>query len=74
MAAIADILISDQNFSYFELQVAQCFLPSFKSIGRSNQEKKPKTDFKDGGHDGHLGFPIGTILAFFFNLQVTLMP
>ena len=27
-------------------------------------------NFQDGGHGGHLGFPIGTILAI-FNLQVT---
>ena len=31
-----------------------------------------KIDFQDGGHGGHLGFPIGTILAI-FDLQVTLM-
>ena len=35
-------------------------------------EKKRKLDFQDGGHGGHLGFPIGTILAI-FDLQVTLM-
>ena len=35
----------------------------------SVQEKKRKTDFQDGGH---LGFPIGRILAI-FDLQVTLM-
>ena len=40
-----------------------------KSIGLSVQEKKRKIDFQDGGH---LGFPIGTILAT-FDLQVTLM-
>ena len=28
--------------------------------------------FQDGGHGGHLGFPVGTILAI-FDLQVTLM-
>ena len=28
--------------------------------------------YKDGGHGGHLGFPIGTILSI-FDLQVTLM-
>ena len=33
-----------------------------------------KIDFQDGGHGGHLGFPIGTILAIYDNdLQVTLM-
>ena len=31
-----------------------------------------KIDFQDGGHGGHLGFLIGTILAI-FDLQVTLM-
>ena len=33
---------------------------------------KRKIDFQDGCHGGHLGFPIGTILAI-FDLQVTLM-
>ena len=31
-----------------------------------------KIDFQDGCHGGHLGFPIGMILAI-FDLQVTLM-
>ena len=31
-----------------------------------------KIDFQDGGHGGHLGFSIGTVLAI-FDLQVTLM-
>ena len=35
-------------------------------------EKKRKIDFQDGGHGGHFGFPIGTILAI-FDLQVTPM-
>ena len=56
----------------FDLQVTQCFLASLESIGLSVQEKKRKTDFQDGCHGGHLGFPIGTTLAI-FNLQVTLM-
>ena len=34
------------------------------------QEKRRKIDFQDGGHGGHLGFPIGTILAI-FDLQDT---
>ena len=50
----------------------QYFLPSFKSIGLSVQEKKLKIDFKDGRHGGHLGFPIRTIIAIFYP-QVTLM-
>ena len=36
------------------------------------QEKKQKIDFQDGGHGGHLGFLIETIVAI-FDLQVTLM-
>ena len=35
--------------------------------------KKRKIDFQDGCHGGHLGFPIGTILAI-FDLLVTPMP
>ena len=27
--------------------------------------EEAKIDFQDGGHGGHLGFPIGTILAIF---------
>ena len=45
------------------------FLESLEPIGLSVQEKKRKIDFQDGGH---LGFPIGTILAI-FDLQVTPM-
>ena len=39
------------------------FLASLESIGLSVQEKKRKIDFQDCRHGGHLGFPIGTILA-----------
>ena len=42
----------------------------FQSIGLFVQETKGKTDFQDGGHGGHLGFPIRTILATFVS-QVT---
>ena len=34
--------------AFFDLQVSRCFLPSFKSIGLSVQEKKQKIDFEDG--------------------------
>ena len=47
----------------------QYFLPSFESTGLSFQKEKRKIDFQDGCHGGHLGFPIGTILAI-FDLQV----
>ena len=43
-----------------------------ESTGLSVQEKKRKIYFQDGGHGGHLGFPIGTILAI-YDLQVILM-
>ena len=38
----------------------------------SSQEKRRKIDFQDSCHGGHLGYPIGTILAI-FDLQVTPM-
>ena len=41
------------------------------STGLSVQEKRKK-DFQDGCHGGHLGYPIGMILAF-FDLKVTPM-
>ena len=53
-------------------KLARCFLASLESIGFSVQEKKRKIDFQDGCHGGHLGFPIGTIVAIFY-LQVTPM-
>ena len=66
--------ISDRhNFSYsFIYKSSRCFLASLESTGLSVQEKKRKIDFQDGGHGGHLGFSIGTILAI-FDLQVTPM-
>ena len=44
----------------------RCFLASLESIGLSVQEKKRNIDFLDGCHGGHLGFPIGMILVFFY--------
>ena len=38
----------------------------------SGEEAKNRFYFLDGHHRGHLGFPMGTILAI-FDLQVTLM-
>ena len=66
--------ISDwHNFSYFLIYKSpQCLLWSLESIGLSVQEKKLNIDFQDGGHGGHLGFLIRTILAI-FDLQVTRM-
>ena len=54
------------NFSYFLIYKSlQYFLPSFQSIGLSVQEKRLKIDYQDGSHGGHLGVPIGMILASF---------
>ena len=64
--------ISDRNnFSYFFLSTSHPDASySFKSIGLSVQEKR--IDFQDGCYGGHLGFPMGTILAI-FDLQITVM-
>ena len=71
MAAVLDF--RSARFSLFLIYKSpQCFLASLESIGLSVQEKTQNIDFQDGGHGGHLGFPIGTILAI-FNLQVTPM-
>ena len=74
MAAMAAIL--DFRMARFKLfliyRSPRCFLASFESNGLSVQEKKRKIDFQDGGHGGHLGFPIRMILAI-FDLQVTPM-
>ena len=48
----------------FDLQVTP-MLPTKESTDLSVQEKKRKIDFQHGCHGGHLGFPIGTILAIF---------
>ena len=71
MAAILDFR-SARFYLFLIYKSPQCFLASLESIGLSVQEKKRKIDFQDGGHGGHLGFPIGMILAL-FDLQVTLM-
>ena len=71
MAAILDIGLA--RFQLFLIYKSpQCLLQSLESIGLSVQEKKLNIDFQDGGHGGHLGFRIRTILAI-FDLQVTLM-
>ena len=48
-----------------------CFLASLESFGFLVQEKKRKIDFQDGGH---LGFPIGTILAIFDPQDTPMLP
>ena len=68
MAAILDFL-SARFYLFLIYKSPQCFLACLQSIGLSVQEKKRKIDFQDGGH---LGFPIGLILAV-FDLQVTPM-
>ena len=67
MAAVMAILhFQTERFKLsFIYKSSRCFLPSFKSIGLSFQEKKRKIDFQYGRHGGHLGYPIGMILAIF---------
>ena len=68
MAAMAPILDfrSAQFKLFLILKPPRRFLASLvESTGLSVQEKKRKIDFQDGCHGGHLGFPIGTILAIF---------
>ena len=62
--------ISDRT--KFSCMSSRCFLPIFKSVGLSVQEKKQKIDFQDDCLCGHLGFPIGTVLAT-SNLQISPM-
>ena len=61
------------NFSYFfNYKSPQCFLPSFKSIGLSVQERKQNRRFSRWRSWRHLAFPIRIILIS-FDLQVTPM-
>ena len=56
----------------FDLQVNLMLPAKFGVNWPFSSGEEAKIDFQDGGHGGHLGFPIGTILAI-FDLQVTLM-
>ena len=71
MAAILDIRLA-QFYLFLIYKSPQCLLRCLESIGLSVQEKQLNIDFQDGGHGGHLGFLIRTILAT-FDLQVNLM-
>ena len=71
MAAILDFQ-SARFLLFLTYKSPWCFLASLESTGLSVQEKKRKIDIQDSGHSGHLGFPIGTILAI-FDLQDTPM-
>ena len=61
MAAILDFQSARFLAIFCIYKSPQCFLASLESVGLSVQEKKRKTDFQDGGHGGHPGFPIGKI-------------
>ena len=63
MAAILDFR-SERFQIIFDLQVA-LILPTKFRVNWQFQEKKRKINFQNGGHGGHLGFPIGTILTMF---------
>ena len=67
--------ISDQNdFSYFLSTSHPNDSYPFKSIGLLGQEKKWKINFQDGPYGGQLGFPIGSILAFFDLPVIQMLP
>ena len=67
--------IFDRNYlATFNLQVTPMLPPSFKSISLSVQEKKRKIDFQAGIHHHHLGFPIETILSFFYLQDTPMLP
>ena len=81
MAAVAAILdfqsVRFELFFFFFFfflinKSSRCFLPSFKLIGLSVQEKNRKIHFQEGGYDGQLGFSIETIITT-FDLPVTPM-
>ena len=56
----------------FDLQVTLMLPTKFQVNGLLSSGEVMKKRFQDGGHGGHLGFPIQPILAI-FDLQVTLM-
>ena len=62
MAAMAAILDCQSKY-FFDLQVTPMLPTKFRVNWPSVQEKKRTKDFQDGRDGGHLGFPIGTILA-----------
>ena len=49
------------------------FTTKFESIGLSVQKKR-KIDFSNSGRGGHLGFPIGMLLAFFDVQVASILP
>ena len=70
---VANLYLRLERFQLFLIYKSPWwFLLSFKSIGLSVQEMTQKIDFKDVRYGGHLGFPIGMILAI-FDLPVTPM-
>ena len=67
MAAMAAILgfLAEQFYFVFDLQVTPMLPTKFRVIWPFGSRVEAKSRFQDGGHGGHLGFPIGTILAIF---------
>ena len=47
----------------FDLQVTSMLLTKFRVNWSVYSGEEAKIDFQDGGHGGHFGFQIGTILA-----------
>ena len=71
------VWISDQNnLNYlFYLQVILMLHTKFQvSWPFSSGEETKQLAFQDGGHGGHLGFPIGTIIAKFDRQDTPMLP
>ena len=71
MVAILDFRLA-RLWLLFIYKSPRCFPSKFGVNWPFSSGGEVKIDFQDGHHGGHLGFPIGMILAF-FDLQVTLM-
>ena len=56
----------------FLISVQTGYFSGFPEPCTADMQMCRKIDFQDGCHGGHLGYPIGTILAI-FDLQVTPM-
>ena len=64
MAAILD-LRSAGFVATFDLQVTPMLPTNFRVNWPFSSGEEAKNRYQDGGHGGHLGFPIGMILAIF---------
>ena len=68
------ISYNESRLYFFIYKSLRWFLPNFRSISLSIQEKKRKIYFQYACHGGHLDFPIGTVFFFFFFLSTIFAP